>query len=194
MANRDMEGYILLNRNILDWRWARTPTTAYLFILMILKANFKDMPFENTVIKRGQFVTSVQSLCKLSGFKTQQVRTAISHLKKTNEITIETNNRHSVITIVNYDEYQNPTSTLTSELTNKQQTANKLLTTSNKVNKGNKGKKSIPPKSPKGDLTPSGGDEPGREEGTVKDIPEKHRDGTYHAFKTYAEYWDWRNQ
>lgn len=55
-------------------------------------------------------------------------------------------------------------------------------------------KKNIPPKSPTGDLPPSGGKEPDRDEGGYEDIPVKHRDGTYHSFKTYAEYWDWANQ
>ena len=205
MAERDMEGYVLLNRNILDWRWARTPNTAYLFILMILKANFKDMEFEGMPIKRGQFVTSVQSLSRISGLSTQKIRTAISHLKSTNEITISSTSRYSVITIVNYDEYQNLTNKSTSKLTIKQQTNNKQITTSNTVNKVNKGnKKNIPPKSPKGDLPPSGGEKQWdnlhaatmmpREMGTYEDIPSVYRDGTYQSFKTWEEYWDWSNQ
>ena len=203
MAERDMEGYVLLNRNILDWRWVKTPNTAYLFILMIIKANFKDMQFEGMNVKRGQFVTSVQSLSRISGLSTQKVRTAISHLKSTNEITITSNNRYSVITIINYDEYQNVTNKPTSKLTGKQQTNNKQITTSNTVNTINTVKKRKPPKSPKGDLTPSGGKQYDnlhaatmmpRDMGTYEDIPSVYRDGTYQSFKSWEEYWDWSNQ
>jgi len=203
MANRESEGYVLLNRNILNWRWATNPKTAYLFIVMILHANYKEMEFQGAKIHRGQFVTSLQSLAKSTGFTVQEVRTGILHLKSTGEITEQSNNRYRIITIVNYDDYQETTSKSTKTSTGNQQAINKQSTTREK--KGIKGiqEKNIPPKSPKGDNPPSEklvrGTDAFRnrshlllkpEEGTVDDIPMVYRD----LFNNFPDYWRNRNQ
>lgn len=177
MANRDSEGYVFLDRNILNWRWATTPNTAYLFIVMILHANYKDMNFKGVEIKRGQLVTSLQSLAKSTGLTVQEVRTGILHLKSTKEITEQVTHKYRIITIVNYNDYQEATKRSTKTSTNNQQSINKVSTTrEKKVIKGNK-EKNIPPKSPTGGLTPSG-------------IPEMYRG----MFATEEEYLAWRNQ
>lgn len=189
----DKSGYILIDRNILDWKWWKNHETLILFLTLLLKANYKDVEFENQIIHRGQLVTSLPSLCQQADLTIQQVRTSLNRLISTGEITNKSTNRYRIITIVNYDKYQE----LTGKPTVKQQTTNRQLTdkqqqvnTINTINtrKAYKRGRSAPPDSP------SGGKEPGREEGTYEDIPVKDRDGTYHSFKTYQEYWDWRNQ
>ena len=60
---------------------------------------------ERTIFS-GQLVTSVARMGADLGFSRQQVRTALDKLKSTNEITIETTKRYSIITVVNWDEYQ----------------------------------------------------------------------------------------
>ncbi|WP_326494329.1 hypothetical protein [Sphingobacterium sp. UT-1RO-CII-1] len=70
----------------------------------------------------------------------QQIRTSLTKLKSTNEITIKTTNKGTVITIVNYDFYQSgedeqPTKQPTSNqrITNKQPTDNQQVTTNKNV-------------------------------------------------------------
>ena len=118
------EGFIKLNRNILRWRWINYPSTGYLFVIMLLKANYKEMDFDGKKIKPGQFVTSYPSLCKISGLTVQQCRTSIKRLKSTGEITVELYPKYQVITIVNYKEYQD----VTGKTTGKQQASNSHLT------------------------------------------------------------------
>lgn len=66
-------------------------------------------------------------------------------LKSTNEITSQSTNRFTVVTVENYDLYQDknsvPTSQTTSQSTNEQQTNNKRITTSKQGNKGTKEQK-----------------------------------------------------
>ena len=81
------------------------------------------------VIARGSFVTSLESLSKETGISIQSIRTALVTLKSTHTLTIKSTTKFSVITILNYNQYQG----LTNKLTNKQQTTNKQLTTNNNV-------------------------------------------------------------
>lgn len=100
------EGYIKIDRNMLRWRWVNSPTTGWLFIILLLKANYKKMTFEEIEIQPGQVVTSYPSLSSATGLSVQQCRSAIRRLKSTGEITAKTYARFQVITIVNYKQYQ----------------------------------------------------------------------------------------
>jgi len=57
-----MIGFVLLNREILDWEWYQSPTVSRLFIHLMLKVNFKTKKWQGITIQRGQLVTSVNSL------------------------------------------------------------------------------------------------------------------------------------
>lgn len=119
-------GFITIHRQILDWEWYKNVNTVCLFIHLLLTANFVDGRFEGKTIKRGQLVTSLTSLAIGTGLSVQEVRTALSHLKSTGEITDESCSKYRVITIVKYDDYQTQTDLSTSDqqATNKQSTGN----------------------------------------------------------------------
>ena len=99
-------GFVILNRRILDWEWYRNTNTSALFIHLLLRANFTDRRFEGRVIARGQLVTSLSSLAEETGLTFQQVRTALAHLISTGEITSERLRRGRIITVRNYAQYQ----------------------------------------------------------------------------------------
>ena len=102
----DKSTFIMLDRNILNWRWFKDTNTAMLFIYLLLKANIKDAGFENITIHRGQLATSYPSMAKDLGITERNARTALKHLKVTGEVTVKTYPKFSVITVVNYDKYQ----------------------------------------------------------------------------------------
>ena len=132
-------GYISLHRQIQSWEWYKNPNTAFLFIHLLLSANFTDTRFMGKKIRRGQLVTSLPSLANETGLSIQNVRTAIKHLISTGEITDSSCRTYRIITVVKYNEYQ----TLTDKLTDNQQTTNRQLTDDqqhhNKGNNVNKG-------------------------------------------------------
>ena len=82
-------GYIWLHRQIQSWEWYKNPNTAFLFIHLLLSANFTDTRFMGKKIRRGQIVTSLHSLANETGLTVQEVKTALKHLISTNEITNE---------------------------------------------------------------------------------------------------------
>lgn len=100
------KGWIKLDRKILDWRWYTDANTFRVFIHLLLKANVKDNDFLNTTIHRGQLATSIGNIGKSTGMTYDQARTALEHLKETNEITITRMPKNLVISIVNYEKYQ----------------------------------------------------------------------------------------
>ena len=98
--------FIKLYDKILDWEWYNDANTFRLFIHLLLKANYKDVNWKGTVIKRGQVAGSLTRWANDLGLSEHQIRVSLKHLKVTGEVTVKSDNKCSVITIVRYDEYQ----------------------------------------------------------------------------------------
>lgn len=101
-----MNGFISLHRKLTEWEWYTDQNTKSVFIHLLLMASWKDTKWKGIVIKRGEVVTGRKSLSKSLGISQRAIRTSLNHLKTTNEVTIKTTNRYSVISIKNYDDYQ----------------------------------------------------------------------------------------
>ena len=130
-------GFILLYRQITEWEWYQNPNTFRVFLHCLLMANFVDGRFEGQDIKRGQFVTSLQSLAKQTRLTIQQVRTALDHLKSTGEITDRSTSKYRVITVVKYDSYQCDNRQNNRQSTGNQQASNKQSTSEQQQYKKN---------------------------------------------------------
>ena len=98
--------WIKIDRKILNWEWYQDATTFKLFIHILIKANWKDAKFKGIEVKRGQFVTSLNKLAEEAGLSFQQVRTALDKLIATHSITKTSYENFTVITVENYDIYQ----------------------------------------------------------------------------------------
>lgn len=141
--------YIKLSRNILEWEWYADINTCRLFVHMLLKANWKEGNFRGTTVPRGSFVSSLPKLADETALTMREVRTAITHLKSTGELTYKSYSKYTVFTIKNYCLYQ------TSDMQNDSQTAGKrhsndMLTTTIEEKKEGKKGRNIPPISPTG--------------------------------------------
>ncbi len=123
------ENWIKLHSKILEWGWYKNSNVFRVFIHCLLKANWKDGEFEGQTIPRGSFITGRKELANQLNMTEQEIRTALKHLNSTNEITIKTTNKYSIITIVNYDLYQQNNQEYNQQLTNNQPTTNQQLTT-----------------------------------------------------------------
>lgn len=106
------------------WGWYHDANTFRLFVHLLLTANYEPRVFEGRIIERGQRAASYSGLSKETEISVQSIRTSINHLKSTGEITTESTSKFTIITIKNYDSYQQATN----DLTNDQQAANKRLT------------------------------------------------------------------
>lgn len=135
-----MDGFIKLHRGLLEWGWYKDANTMRVFMDILLNANYHDGEYMGHPIKAGQCVIGRKALSERLGISEQSVRTALSHLKSTGEITIKTTNKFSVATVENWAKYQIGESETNQQinqqtnqqLTNNQPTTNQQLTTSKK--------------------------------------------------------------
>jgi hypothetical protein len=123
------QGWIKLHRQILEWEWYSDNNCFRLFLHLLLKANHKEKRFKGLELKIGSIVTSRDLLARETGLTSQQIRTALTKLISTNEITSITSSQGTIIQIVSYEKYQVPTN----EITNEQPTSNQQSTTNNNV-------------------------------------------------------------
>jgi len=130
-------GWIKIHRQIIDWEWYDEPNTFRMFLHLLLKANHKPNKYRGVLIEAGQIMTGLDLLSRETSLSIQKVRTSLNRLKSTNEITIKSSSKGTIIQIVNYEKYQVVTDkqqTNNKPSTNEQQTNNKPSTTNKNVN------------------------------------------------------------
>lgn len=132
-----MDGWIKLHRKILDSSISDNPNVGWLFIHLLLRANRKQkkMLLNNTeiTINEGQLITGRKTLSKLTGLSEQQIRSGLTALKSTSTITIKPTNKFSLITILNWKDYQEDNQQVNQRVTNKQPTNNQQITTNKNI-------------------------------------------------------------
>lgn len=129
------DGYIRIYRKMTEWEWYKDYKTLVIFLHLLLLVNWKPGRFMGREVPAGACVTSIRHLAESTGLSVKSVRTALDHLKKTNEIGIETANRFTMIFIKNWGKYQGE------EQSNGKQTANKRQTTGKQLATIEEGKK-----------------------------------------------------
>lgn len=138
------QGYVSIHRKILDHPIANRPTYSWLWIVLLLSANFQDKKviWEGKTItcKRGQFITSRKSLSKQTGIPEGTIEDILRWLEIQQQIQQQKNNKWRMITILKYDYYQ-----LSDRQSNSQPTSSRHLadTTNNDNNDNNEKKDSV---------------------------------------------------
>ena len=127
--------YIKLYEQILHWEWYKNPNAFRVFIHCLLMANYADSKFEGIDVKRGQLVTSLQSLAKQTSLSIQQVRTSLAHLISTGELTSKAYSKYRIITVVKYNDYQQDNRQDNRQSTGNQQASNRQSTGNQQHNK-----------------------------------------------------------
>lgn len=135
-----MIGYIKLFRQIIEWEWFHDDAMFKLFVYLIMRANLKDKKWQGVIVKRGQLITSIRHLAQELNWTEGKLRGALKRLKLTHELTQETSNKYSIITVTNYELYQHSNTHPNKQLTNDEQTTNNQLTTTKESKESNNGK------------------------------------------------------
>jgi len=131
-------GWIKTYRSFIQWEWYTAPNMAHFFMYCLLKANHKDNKWRGIEVKKGSFITSLETMKNETGLSIRNIRTCLSKLQKTGEIDKQSNKQHTIITICKYSTYQsnNKTSDKQSDkpTTNERQTSDKQATTNKNDN------------------------------------------------------------
>lgn len=99
------DGFIKLSRSLLEWEWHDEPKTAYLYIVLLLLANYEETLWRGETLRRGQLLTGRRQLSIASGLSEREVRTALSHLRKTGYAEVKSKSKYSIITLMRYDDH-----------------------------------------------------------------------------------------
>jgi len=132
-------GYIKLYRKFTKWEWYDDLNTCRVFLHLLLTVNYEKMSWRGITVEAGQRICSISKLAEETKLSIQAVRTAISHLQLTNEVTSESTTQYTVFTVINWKKYQEATneSTDVQQMSNKR-TANEPQQRKNDKNEKNK--------------------------------------------------------
>lgn len=100
------KGWIKIHRRLLDWEWYNDTNMVRLFLHLLLKANTNDRRWQGREVPRGSLVTSRATLEDETGLSQKNIRTCLARLISTGEIEVEATHRFSLVTICNFDNYQ----------------------------------------------------------------------------------------
>lgn len=103
MAN---EGYIKLYRRMMKWGWYTDTPTKCVFLHLLFLACYEPCYYKGVQLEPGQAVSSIRQIATDTGLTVKQVRTAINHLKETQEVAQSPYGKFSVFTVNNYNDYQ----------------------------------------------------------------------------------------
>ena len=148
-----MEGWIKLHRAFANWEWSDEPFMVSLFIHLILAASNRDTKWKGESLKRGQVIFGLSKWAKKTGISVQSLRTSLKKLESTGEINTKSTSKYTLITVCNYDKYQEvPKGVPTRKSTRDQQAINKRSTSDQqhreKVKKEKKEKNNTEPDEP----------------------------------------------
>jgi hypothetical protein len=121
------EGWIKLYRKFDEWEWFNISEMVHLFIYLLLNANHEDGEWRGVAINRGQIITGLHKLNERTKISIRTLRTCLYRLRKTGEIDIQTTNKYSIITILNYESYQGNRQAIDKQ-PDKQSTSNRQTT------------------------------------------------------------------
>ena len=102
-------GWLKIYRSIVDWEWFSEHDMTVFFIWCLCNANVDGRMWRGVYVKPGQLVVSRSTVCKELGISERRYRTIISRFAKSGEITMKPQGAFSILTIVNWEIYQEDT-------------------------------------------------------------------------------------
>lgn len=102
-----MNGWIRLSRKLLEWQWHDEPNMMTLWVHILLRACHERTKYHGITTERGQLATSIAALAAATGLGRKVVMRCLRRLLDEESITVKgINGVGSIISIVNYDQYQ----------------------------------------------------------------------------------------
>ena len=96
-------GFVQLSHDLEKWEWFHDKNTVYVYIRLLLDANWGESDYNGVHLKRGQLAISQREYADKCGISRQELRTILERLKATRKITLTSTHKFSIITLVEYD-------------------------------------------------------------------------------------------
>jgi len=91
---------------MVDWWWYKKPITKSVFLHFLLLCSNEERDYQWQKLFPWECSVGRKETSECLGITEREYRTALEHLKTTNEIAIKTTNRYSVITVLRRADYQ----------------------------------------------------------------------------------------
>jgi len=101
-----MNGYIKIDRGIMDWEWWDDDNMLRLWLTILLMANWEDKKWHGKDIPRGSFWTSYRSLAKKTGLTVKQVRNGLGALERAHQVALQRAHDGTLVSVVKYEDFQ----------------------------------------------------------------------------------------
>lgn len=99
-------GWVKLYRKLMDWEWYQDSHMVHLFVHLLLSANSAPRKWKGILIERGQYITTQRTLSDATGISQPTIHRCLMRLVECGAILAKVNQRKTMITICNYDSYQ----------------------------------------------------------------------------------------
>ena len=107
------QGFIKIDRQILEWRYHDCYYAFTIWMHILLLANWTDGYFKGNPIGRGELVTSINNLMLVTGIKSDNtIRKWLKVFESEDMISLKSTNKYTHINILNYDKFQDVGETL----------------------------------------------------------------------------------
>lgn len=141
----ESNSYIKLFRSFLSWEWYEDLNTKAVFIHLLLIASWKENKWRGIDLKPGDLIRTNENIAKELNMSPRNVRTAISRLITTGEVTVKKEGKYRVITLKNWGRFQRSDSEVTAKQSPKRQRSDSEVTAYKENKEIKNSKKYIPP-------------------------------------------------
>ena len=99
-------GFIVIHRQLLDWKYFMFSNAVTLWIYILLRANWRDGFFLGEEIPRGSFATSIAKMSADTGISEASIKRWLKRFEEDGQIERKTTNRCTIIKVSNYAAFQ----------------------------------------------------------------------------------------
>jgi len=135
------KGWICLHRKLLDNPISSKPKYLSLWVHLLLMANHQEQTFiwngEKRTLKSGQILTGLKSLSEKTKISQSTVYRILKYFENEKQIEQQKTTQFTILTIVNWDRYQQNEKQNEKQMENKWKTNGKQMETNNNVNNVN---------------------------------------------------------
>lgn len=100
------EGFVKLPRDFINWRWFADANILKLYIYLMLNAAFKTTEWKTETLQKGQLITGRKKLAEVLGISESMVTRILKKLESTGDISLKSNNKYTVVTLLNWEKTQ----------------------------------------------------------------------------------------
>ena len=133
-----MEGWIKIHRKILENPIiCKDCETFSIWLYLLLSATHQEIPAifkgEKIILKKGQLITGILSISKKLKINKDKIQRTLKCFENDKQIEQQTSNKNRLITILNWEQYQNNNKQIDKQVINKCETDDKQLITNKNV-------------------------------------------------------------